>query len=298
MRLLLPLILVAGCYGSGTKTSPTDPISNHGRPADSIEARVAMLEAQIAQYAEALEFLKKVYEQQKASADAQEANEIAGDGVYAVDITPNVQLGMVEGPPTAAVTIVKAFDFACPYCEQTSHVLSELVKQYKGQLRVVYKNLVVHPDTAMDGHLASCAAAKQKKYVAFKDAFWTDGFGPYKASAGKDRASMQTDNILKIAAKVGLDVKKLKVDMAAPECRAVIDADMAELDKFRVDATPTFFINGKHVGGGLPKKDFETLIDAQLQVVTASRVKAADYYKQEIMGKGERKFRSKKDPKP
>jgi len=296
---LLPLILVAGCYGSGAKPGPTDPISNGiAKPADSIEARVAMLEAQIAQYAEALEFLKKVYEQQKASTDAEEARELAGDGVYAVDIAPNVKLGMVDGPATAAVTVVKAFDFACPYCEQTSHVLGELVKQYKGKLRVVYKNLVVHPDTAMEGHLASCAAAKQKKYVAFKDAFWTDAFGPYKASGGKDRVPMQSDNIMKIAAKVGLDVKKLKVDMTAPDCRAVIDADMAELDKFKVDATPTFFINGKHVGGGLPKKDFETLIDAQLQVVTASGVKAADYYQQEIMGKGERKFRSKKDPKP
>jgi protein-disulfide isomerase len=297
---LLPLILVAGCYGSGAKPASTDPISNQGiaKPADSIEARVAMLEAQIAQYAEALEFLKKVYEQQKASTEAQEARELAGDGVYAVDIAPNVKLGMVDGPATAAVTIVKAFDFACPYCEQTSHVLGELVKQYKGQLRVVFKNLVVHPDTAMDGHLASCAAAKQKKYVAFKDAFWTDAFGPYKASSGKDRTPMQTDNIVKIAAKVGLDVKRLKADMAAPECRAVIDADMAELDKFKVDATPTFFINGKHVGGGLPKKDFETLIDAQLQIVTASKVKPADYYQQEVMGKGERKFRSKKDPKP
>ena len=300
MRLLPLLILVAGCYGSPAKdpASP-DPISNQRlAPADSLQARVAMLEAQLAQYAEALEFLKKVYEQQKASTEMQEERELAGDGVFAVDIAPNVKLGMVEGPPTAAVTIVKAFDFACPYCEQTSHVLSELVKQYKGQIRVIYKNLVVHPDTAMEGHLASCGAAKQKKYVAFKDAFWTDAFGPYKASGGKDKTPMETDNILKIAAKVGLDVKKLKADMTGPECRAIVDADMAELDKFKVNATPTFFINGKHVGGGLPKADFITLIDAQLAVVTASGVKAADFYQQEVMAKGEKKFRSKKDPKP
>jgi len=298
MRLyLLVLLALAGCAPRAAT-----PQSSNGRavprPADSLEARVAMLESQLAIYAEALEFLKKVYEQQKAQMEAQEAAEPAPDAVFAVDITANLKLGMVEGPTTAAVTIVKAFDFACPYCEQTSTVLSELVKQYKGKLRVVYKNLVVHPDTAMDGHLASCAAAKQRKYLPFKAAFWTDAFAPYKASAGKDRASMGVDNILKIAVKVGLDPTRLKTDMASPECKAIIEADMAELDKFKVNATPTFFINGHYIGGGLPKAEFEKRIDAELAIVKASGVKPGDFYQRVIIGKGEKKFRSKKDPKP
>jgi outer membrane murein-binding lipoprotein Lpp len=32
--------------------------------------------------------------------------------VFAVDISQNVKLGMVEGPPSAMVTIVEAWDFA------------------------------------------------------------------------------------------------------------------------------------------------------------------------------------------
>ncbi|MEJ7597866.1 MAG: thioredoxin domain-containing protein [Kofleriaceae bacterium] len=296
----LALALMLGC-AARTPTSGTDPISNRPgapRPADSLEARIAMLEARVAQYAEALDFLQTVYDQQKKQAEANAASEPAPDAVFAVDITPNVKLGMVDGPATAAVTIVKAFDFACPYCEQTSTVLSELVKQYRGKLRVVFKNLVVHPDTAMEGHLASCAAAKQKKYVAFKDAFWTDAFGPYRASGGKDRASMGGENLLKIAAKIGIDSKRLKTDMASPECKAIIDGDMTELDKFKVDATPTFFINGKLISGGLSKEGFTKVIDAQLAIVTASGVPAAEFYQREVIGKGENKFRSKQEPKP
>ena len=38
--------------------------------------------------------------------------EAAPDAVFAVDITNNVKKGMVEGPATAAVTIVEAWDFA------------------------------------------------------------------------------------------------------------------------------------------------------------------------------------------
>ncbi len=43
----------------------------------------------------------------------QQREEAAPDGVFAVDITPNVKAGMVEGPSTGTlVTIVEAWDFA------------------------------------------------------------------------------------------------------------------------------------------------------------------------------------------
>lgn len=74
----------------------------------SLEERVARLE----KYGEALDFLQKVYDQQKQQMDQQERSEPAPDAVFAVDIAQNVQLGMIEGPPQAAVTIVEAWDFA------------------------------------------------------------------------------------------------------------------------------------------------------------------------------------------
>lgn len=77
-------------------------------PSGSLEERVARLE----KYGEALDFLQKVYDQQKAQMEEQESREPAPDAVFAVDITQNVQLGMIEGPAIAPVTIVEAWDFA------------------------------------------------------------------------------------------------------------------------------------------------------------------------------------------
>ena len=68
--------------------------------------------------------------------------------------------------------------------------------------------------------------------------------------------------------------------------------------KFHVNSTPTFFINGQHVGGALPKENFKQIIDEKLKVAEASGVTGAEYYDKEVMGKGEKQFRSKKDPKP
>ena len=115
-------------------------------------------------------------EKQKAQQEAKEANEADPDAVFAVDVTGPIKAGQLEGPANAPVTIVKAFDFACPYCEKLNTPLHELVKEYNGKVRVVYMNLVVHPDTAQLAHQYSCAAAKQGKYVAWKDAFWQKGF--------------------------------------------------------------------------------------------------------------------------
>src|SRR6185295_18619856 len=130
---------------------------------------------------------------------------------------------------------------------------------------------------AMPAHLASCAAAKQKKYIEFKNAFWEKGFAPYAASGGHEKGSMGAENILKIAGELKLDVKRFDADMKSTECQAQIAADIAELDKFQVSATPTLFINGTEIAGALSKPAFQKLIDVKLSIAEKSGVSGADY---------------------
>jgi protein-disulfide isomerase len=267
----------------------------HAASSDT-EARLKTLEDEYARHADALAFLDRVYAQQKKQASDDDAREPAPDAVFAVDITEDVRRGQVEGPANAPVTIVKAFDFACPHCARSAPILDELVRENPGKLRIVYKNMVVH-DRAMNAHLASCAAAKQGKYLAFKNAFWEKGFGPYAQSGGSDDSSLGTDNILKIADELHLDTGKLKLDMVSPECEQVVKRDMDELAKFKVDGTPTFFINGTEIPGALGKDEFQHLIDEKAKLVAASGIAPAEYYQQVVVGKGEKKFRSKKDTK-
>jgi protein-disulfide isomerase len=158
-------------------------------------------------------------------------------------------------------------------------------------------NMVVHPDAVQVAHQYGCAAAKQKKFVDWKHAFWEKGFGGYAASGGKDRSPLGEDNILKFSADLGLDVQKLKADANSEECKQRVAQDQQELNKFRVNGTPGFFINGKFIGGGIPKPQFEAIINEKLKIAEASGVGGGEYYEKEIMGKGSRTFRSKKDAK-
>lgn len=116
------LLSASGCENAKSKldsiksTTPEAPaaaeqpvVADHS---GSVEERLTRLENNWAKHAEALDFLGKVYASQKAQQDEQRRSEPAPDAVFAVDITQNVKLGMVEGPNTAMVTIVEAWDFA------------------------------------------------------------------------------------------------------------------------------------------------------------------------------------------
>ncbi|NVB82105.1 MAG: thioredoxin domain-containing protein [Kofleriaceae bacterium] len=152
------------------------------------------------------------------------------------------------------------------------------MKEYNGKVRVVFKNMVVHPQVT-NAHLAGCAAGKQGKFQQFKNAWWEKAFKARK---------MDDANIDAIAKEIGLDMAKFKADKEGEECKQMLAADQAELQKFHVNSTPTFFVNGTHVGGALPKEAFKQMIDEKLKAADGQ----TDYYDKVVM-QGEKQFKSK-----
>lgn len=103
------LLAATACEKQPSKLDTVEKeLPQAGPSSGSLEQRVARLE----RYAEALDFLQKVYDQQKAQQEAAENREPAPDAMFAVDITQDIQLGQIEGPALAPVTIVEAWDFA------------------------------------------------------------------------------------------------------------------------------------------------------------------------------------------
>ena len=111
MKRLATSVLLAAALLACQNDSKLDQ-KGSGAVSGDLEARVKKLEDQNAKYAEALDFLQKVYNQQKQQTEQQEREEPADDAVFAVDITPDIKGGQVEGPANACVTLVEAWDFA------------------------------------------------------------------------------------------------------------------------------------------------------------------------------------------
>ena len=149
------------------------------------------------------------------------------------------------------------------------------------------KTEALYPN-AQCAHLAGCAAAKQGKFVKFKDLWWEKAYKPRK---------MDDATIDELAKEAGLDAAKFKADKDGADCKTLIQNDMSELQKFKVSGTPFFFINGKTLNGALPKEEFKKIIEERIKVAEASGVAGAEYYDKEVMGKGDKQFRTKRGRK-
>ncbi len=281
---------VKGEAPSSAKSPNAAPVAVPADHSGDVETRLRRLEDNYAKYSEALDFLGKIYAQQQQQEQAKAEEEHDPDAMFAVQIKQDIAAGKVDGPASAPVTVIKAFDFACPYCQRTASIMDDLVKEYAGKVRVVYMDMVVHPDVATKAHLATCAAAKQQKYKPYKNAVWEKGFMAYAQS--RDASKLGEENLIAIAKEAGLDTTKLVADMNGADCQGLIASDMQELGKFKVTGTPAFFINGKFIGGALPKEGFKQIIDEQLKIAEASGVAGADYYDKVVLAKGEKQFKS------
>jgi len=230
-----------------------------------------------------------------AAAPRAQRNEPDRAKVYAVPIEGD----LIDGPADAKITLVKAYDYACPYCEKVRPTMEDLRKKYGNDLRIVFKQFVVHPATATAPALAVCAAGKQGKFLQMDALLWDKGF---KARAfDKDAAAAEAGGqsqkcwesaagcpiVLGFAQELGLNADKFKADMK--ECVPQIQRDQRELQALSVSATPSFFVNGRFLAGAMPTENFVTLIDEELKKANEkiqAGTPAASYYQQVVLDKG------------
>jgi protein-disulfide isomerase len=144
----------------------------------------------------------------------------------------------VGGNPQGDVTIVEFFDYRCPYCKQVLPSLQTLLNE-DHKLRFIYKEMpVLGPVSVVAAH-AALAARRQGKYDAFHNAMMAT------------KGQITDDTVYRVAGSVGLDIDRLKQDMAAPEIEREIKANLALADELNIRGTPGFIIGGHIVPGAL-----------------------------------------------
>ena len=158
----------------------------------------------------------------------------------------------VGGNPAGDVTIVEFFDYNCPYCRKVAGVLGEL-ERTDANLRFVYKEFpILGPDSDFAAR-AALAAHRQGKYLEFHKALMTSRF-----------VANQT-TVRQIAETAGLDVERLKADMADPTLASIVARNLALAMALRIHATPSFVIADQVYAGGGELADFQRVIDAARQ---------------------------------
>ena len=248
-------------------------------PKGDIEARVARLEKRV----------DKIYDFLRKAVPASEPDPAL---TYSVPVSPD---DPSIGPADAKVTIVEGYEFLCPYCWKAAPTIDQLITEYPKDVRVVSKYLVIHGPPAIPPGLAVCAAAKQGKYAEMKKALW----GKLFDQQGQiQRDQITAEAVEKIAGETGLDLAKYKTDVAAQSCKDWLDKSKAALEPVGTTGTPSFYINGRHIGGALPIEEFKKVIGEELakaDKAIASGTKQGDYYQKFVVEKGEKKVKGQFD---
>jgi protein-disulfide isomerase len=184
------------------------------------------------------------------------------------------------GPASAPVTIVMAYEYACPWCNRQRQPFSELRAAYGDDVRIVYRPFVVHDDAAGDAALAACAGERQGRFAEVDAALWSSVFD----KRAYDRASVERA----AAGVAGIDLARLRADMDG-ECKGMVERDRKGLLDLGVAGTPHLWINGRSMGGFRTLEQLKPVIDEELararERIAAGTPRDA-YYAEWVMKKG------------
>ncbi len=157
-------------------------------------------------------------------------------------------VAFVTGPANAKKTLVEFYDYDCPFCRASLPAVKKFYEANKDKVRFSFIEFPIkslHGESAVLAARASLAARRQPAhYIDF-----------HFALLGQE-GEITDDIITAEATKAGMDLAKLKADMADPAIEKSLSSSIALAHKVGVDGTPTFVLNGKFHPGAV---DDETL---------------------------------------
>ncbi len=175
----------------------------------------------------------------------------------------------IEGKGLDHVTLVEYGDYECPYCGQYYPIVKQVVSQYSNQITFQFRNFPltsIHPN-AFAGARAAEAASLMGKFWQMHDLLYEQNGIYYNSNqtantwVGASNPLPYFDNLAK---QLGLNVNKFNQYYNSNRVDNTINADMAAGNKLGVNATPTFYLDGKKISVGESVANFQTLINAAI----------------------------------
>ncbi len=160
----------------------------------------------------------------------------------------------VRGDFNAPVTVVEFSDIQCPFCQRFHPTMQQLVKEYPGKVRWVFKHFPlssIHPN-ARPAALAAECANEQGKFWEFVDA------------AYQNQELLGADFYTKTAKSLGLNEKKFTKCIDDQKFANLVDADYNQGTAAGVNGTPTTYVNGQPLSGAVPYEQVKSLVDSVL----------------------------------
>lgn len=188
-------------------------------------------------------------ERKQAEAEQENRNSVIGENA---DEIYRDNHGLTVGNPDGDVTVVEFSDYNCPYCKRAFTAVNKLIES-DPEVRVVMKEFPIFGEQSEGAARVAIAASRQGKYFEMHSAL-------LEASGRSGEASA-----LKLAEEIGLDMEKLKADMAKPEVDQIISTTRELGEKLGVQGTP-FYLVGDRVVPGAPDNLYDIFVETVADV--------------------------------
>jgi len=159
----------------------------------------------------------------------------------------NDQDSPVLGDPHGDVTIVEFFDYACSYCKAVEPRLESALRS-DPHVKLILKEFPILTPESLIAARASLASRRQHKYREFHEALMAYR-GPWEEEA-----------IFATARSVGLNIDRLRHDMAAPGIANEIIQNFNLARGLRIFQSPAFIVGGHILTGPSAQIDFPMVI--------------------------------------
>lgn len=179
----------------------------------------------------------------------------ATDAVQSISLEADDQ---VKGKKDSKIMLVEYSDFQCPACGAFFPIVTQVVDKYKDKVAFVYRHypLPQHKN-GRSAALAAEAAGEQDKFWEMHDLLFEN---QEDWSESKD---VQKD-FEAMAKTLKLDLAKFKQDQKNTTLIDRIDKDIASGNKYGVNSTPTFYLNGKKLQNMRSVEDFSDEVEKLL----------------------------------
>jgi protein-disulfide isomerase len=164
-----------------------------------------------------------------------------------------------RGTANAKVTIEEFSDFQCPFCKKAETTLDEVLKNYPGKVKLVWRNMPLsfHNDAFLAAE-AGLEVRAQKGNAGF--------FKMHKAMFEHqgEQGGLERPALASYAKEIGCDMTKFNDALDKHTHKADIDRDSSDAQNAGIHGTPAFLINGYYVSGAQPYRKFRKAIDRAL----------------------------------
>jgi protein-disulfide isomerase len=141
------------------------------------------------------------------------------------------------GDPAARVHIVEFLDPACETCAVFFPLVKDLMADNPGRIRVSTRHVAFHDGSELPVRVLEASRAQDKYWETLQGLFATQ-------SRWAVHHRVVPEQVMQVAAELGLDMQRLQADMNSAEITERIERDRADAMTLKVTATPEFFVNG------------------------------------------------------